>query len=117
MLHGKSNAKTALAEIDEAAQLKDKAQKSEYYARIRDDRATEVRFAEIRLRAIIRIGELSQKLESFSTLASKTLRLVDDAGSAWEQAVLRESMPDREIALEHTIGHCIGVNLSVVKFR
>jgi hypothetical protein len=51
------------AAIDEAAGIKDKAQKLEYYAKIRDDRPTETRFAEIKMRAIIKIGELSRDLE------------------------------------------------------
>ena len=46
--------------------IKDKAQKLEYYARIRDDKPTETRFAEIKLRAIIKIGELSRELERHS---------------------------------------------------
>jgi hypothetical protein len=51
------------ASIDEAACLKDKVQKLEYYARIRDDKATETHFSEIKLRAVIKIGELSRELE------------------------------------------------------
>lgn len=61
------------AAIDEAADLRNKAQKLEYYARIREDKATEVRFAEIRLRAITRIGELSRDLEKGSGRPSKTI--------------------------------------------
>jgi hypothetical protein len=34
------------------------------YARIRDDKPTETRFAEIKLRAVIKIGELSRELET-----------------------------------------------------
>jgi hypothetical protein len=51
------------AEIDEAAAIRDKAAQLEAYARIRDDITSERKCGEIRLRAIRKIGELSQGLD------------------------------------------------------
>lgn len=51
------------AEVDEARGIKDEATRLEAYARIRDNVEAERQFAEIRLRASIRIGELSRELE------------------------------------------------------
>jgi hypothetical protein len=50
------------AEIDEAAAIRDKGAQLEAYARIRNDDASERKFAEIRLRAVRKIGELSREL-------------------------------------------------------
>jgi hypothetical protein len=52
------------AEVDEAAGIKNKAAQLEAYARVRDDAESQRRFAEIRLRACVRIGELSRELET-----------------------------------------------------
>jgi hypothetical protein len=52
------------AEIDEAAGIKNKAAQLEAYAQVRDDTESQRKFAEIRLRACIRIGELSRELET-----------------------------------------------------
>jgi hypothetical protein len=51
------------AEIDEAAAIRDKGAQLEAYACIRNDDAWERKLAEIRLRAIRKIGELSRELE------------------------------------------------------
>jgi hypothetical protein len=51
--------------IDEAADIKDKAEALRAYARIRHDTEAECQLAEIKLRAFRRIGELSRKLEKF----------------------------------------------------
>jgi hypothetical protein len=53
----------ATAQIDEAAEIKGKAEKLAAYARIRDDKKSETELSEIKLRAVIRIGELSRELE------------------------------------------------------
>jgi hypothetical protein len=53
----------ACARIDEVAGLKNKAVQLEAYARIRDDKESQRAFAEVRLRACIRIGEISRDLE------------------------------------------------------
>jgi hypothetical protein len=50
-------------QIDEAANIRDAGAKLAAYARIRDDSESERRFAEIRLRAIRKIGEISRDLE------------------------------------------------------
>lgn len=50
------------AAVDEAAGIKDKAAKLQAYARVRDNPEAERQFAEIKLRASIRIGELSREL-------------------------------------------------------
>jgi hypothetical protein len=58
-------ARTALAEcarVDEAANIRSKAEKLEAYARMRDDPDLERWVAEIKLRASIRLGELSLEL-------------------------------------------------------
>jgi hypothetical protein len=58
--------RSALAEcvaIDEIAGIKEKAAQLEAYARVRDDADAQRQFAEIRLRACIRIGEISRDLE------------------------------------------------------
>jgi len=52
-----------ITSIDEAAGLKDKAQQLEYYAKVRDDKKSETEFAEVKLRAAQRIGQLSRDLE------------------------------------------------------
>ena len=54
----------ACARIDEVAGLKNKAAQLEAYARIRDDEESKRAFAEVRLRACIRIGEISRDLET-----------------------------------------------------
>jgi hypothetical protein len=51
------------ANVDEVAGIKDKAAQLEAYARVRDNPEAERQFAEIRLRACIRIGEISRDLE------------------------------------------------------
>src|ERR1700732_1039990 len=51
------------AQVDEAAAIKNKAAQLEAYARVRDDTESQRRFAEIRLRACQRIGQLSTELE------------------------------------------------------
>lgn len=51
------------AAVDEAAGIKDRAEQLQAYARVRDNSEAERQFAEIRLRASIRIGELSRDLE------------------------------------------------------
>jgi hypothetical protein len=56
------------AAIDEAAGIRDKAEKLRAYAQIRDDRESQQRFSEIRLRACQRIGELSRDLEKVVTI-------------------------------------------------
>lgn len=71
------------AAIDEAAGIKDKAQKLEYYAKIRDDKPTETRFAEIKLRAVIKIGELSRELETHEHRINR--RDTDDAPTKTQQ--------------------------------
>lgn len=50
-------------EVDEAAGIKNKAAQLEAYARVRDDAESQQRFAEIRVRACLKIGELSRELE------------------------------------------------------
>jgi hypothetical protein len=50
------------AAVDEAAGIKDQATRLEAYARVRDDAEAQRQFAEIRLRACIRIGEISRDL-------------------------------------------------------
>ncbi len=52
------------ARIDEAADIRDKASALQAYARQRDDRDLDVWFAEIKLRANVRIGELVRELET-----------------------------------------------------
>jgi hypothetical protein len=49
--------------VDEAAQLRSRAAQLEAYARIPDDRETQTKFAELRLRATQRIGELCREME------------------------------------------------------
>jgi hypothetical protein len=49
--------------VDEIAGIKNKAAQLEAYARVRDDVDSQRKFGEIRLRACIRIGELSRELE------------------------------------------------------
>jgi hypothetical protein len=49
--------------IDEVAGIKDQAAQLEAYARVRDDAEAQRQFAEIRLRACMRIGEISRDLE------------------------------------------------------
>ena len=44
------------ANVDEIAGIKNKAEQLEAYARVRDDAESQRKFAEIRLRACIRIG-------------------------------------------------------------
>jgi hypothetical protein len=59
--------RSALAEcvaIDEIAGIKERAAQLEAYARVRDDADAQRQFAEIRLRACIRIGEISRELET-----------------------------------------------------
>jgi hypothetical protein len=51
------------AAIDEAAGIRDTAARVQAYAKIRDDFESQQRFAEIRLRACQRIGEISRDLE------------------------------------------------------
>jgi hypothetical protein len=51
------------AEVDEAAGIKNQAAQLEAYARVRDDVESQRRFAEIRLRACMRIGEISRDME------------------------------------------------------
>jgi hypothetical protein len=51
------------AEVDEVAGIKNQATQLEAYARVRDDAESQRRFAEIRLRACLRIGEISRELE------------------------------------------------------
>jgi tryptophan 2,3-dioxygenase len=51
------------AEIDEAAKIRDVSARLEAYARIHDDTEAQQKFAEIRLRAFQKIGELSRQLE------------------------------------------------------
>jgi hypothetical protein len=58
--------RSAIAEcaaVDEVAGIKNKAIQLEAYARVRDDAESQRRFAEIRLRACMRIGEISRDLE------------------------------------------------------
>jgi hypothetical protein len=50
------------AGIDEVAGIKDRAAQLEAYARVRDDVEAQRQFAEIRLRACMRIGQLSREL-------------------------------------------------------
>ena len=50
-------------EIDEVAGIKNKAEQLEAYARIRDDMPAQRNWAEFRLRACMRIGEISRDLE------------------------------------------------------
>ena len=52
------------ARIDEAAEIRDKASALQAYARQRDDRDLDVWFAEIKLRANVRIGELVRELDA-----------------------------------------------------
>jgi hypothetical protein len=52
------------ARIDEVAGIKEKSVQLEAYARVRDNSEAERQFAEIRLRACIRIGEISRELET-----------------------------------------------------
>lgn len=49
--------------MDEIAGIKSKAAQLEAYARVRDNPEAERQFAEVKLRACIRIGELSRELE------------------------------------------------------
>lgn len=51
------------AAIDEAAGIRDTAARVQAYAKIRDDFESQQRFAEIRLRACQKIGEISRDLE------------------------------------------------------
>lgn len=51
------------AAVDEASGIKDKAEQLQAYARVRDNSEAERQFAEIKLRAAIRIGEISRELE------------------------------------------------------
>jgi hypothetical protein len=51
------------AAVDEAAGIRDTAIRIQAYAKIRDDFESQQRFAEIRLRACQRIGEISRDLE------------------------------------------------------
>src|SRR5262249_37028119 len=51
------------ARFDEAASIKNKAARLEAYARIRDDVESQRQFAEIKLRACVKIGEISRDLE------------------------------------------------------
>jgi hypothetical protein len=53
----------ACARVDEAAAIRDKAEKLAAYARMRDDDEMEMWVAEIKLRATQRIGELSRDLD------------------------------------------------------
>jgi hypothetical protein len=55
---------TLCIEINEADLIRTKAGKMEAYAKIRDDRETKKKFAELRLRAAQRIGQLSRELET-----------------------------------------------------
>jgi hypothetical protein len=50
-------------QIDEVAEMRDKATALAAYARQRDDKELDVWMSEIRLRACMRIGELSRELE------------------------------------------------------
>jgi hypothetical protein len=51
------------ASVDEAAGIRNQANKLEAYARIRDDKESQRQFGEIRLRACVRIGEISRELD------------------------------------------------------
>lgn len=75
------------AAIDEAAGIKDKAQKLQYYAKIRDDKATETRFAEIKLRAVIKIGELSRE----KVKGERTELLATDGQKLTKERALKEA--------------------------
>jgi predicted DsbA family dithiol-disulfide isomerase len=50
-------------QIDEVASIKDQAAKLEAYAKMADNPEAERQFAEVKLRACIRIGEISKELE------------------------------------------------------
>jgi hypothetical protein len=50
------------AAVDEVAGIKDRAEQLQAYAKVRDNAEAERQFAEIKLRASIRIGELSRDL-------------------------------------------------------
>jgi hypothetical protein len=64
------------SQIDEAANIRDAGARLAAYARIRDDSDSERRFAEIRLRAIRKIGELSRELEKASHERDEHGRLI-----------------------------------------
>jgi hypothetical protein len=51
------------ARIDEAREIRDQAEVLAYYARQRDDQQLDIWMSEIRLRAVIRIEEVSRGLE------------------------------------------------------
>jgi hypothetical protein len=85
------------AAVDEAAGIKDKAAQLEAYARVRDNSEAERQFAEIRLRASIRIGELSRDLETAQGLRANDgtkskEQILDDAGLAKRTAYNYEQL-------------------------
>src|SRR5882762_2106577 len=66
------------AAVDEAAGIRDTAARIQAYAKIRDDFESQQRFAEIRLRACQRIGEISRDLEKVETIGPSSVRIPID---------------------------------------
>jgi hypothetical protein len=57
------NAIAQCASVDEAAGIRNRSAQLEAYARIKDDKESQRQFGEIRLRACVRIGEISRDLD------------------------------------------------------
>jgi hypothetical protein len=74
------------AQIDEAKEIRDKAEALAHYARQRDDKELDVWMSEIRLRAVIRIGELSRELEKVVTTGPSSVKIPSD-GKPKEQVL------------------------------
>src|SRR5215475_2784048 len=81
-------------EIDEADFIRTRAGKLEAYARIRDDRETQRKFAELRLRAAQRIGQLSRELETAQGERTD-LPVNDDRKLTKEETLDRAGLNDR----------------------
>jgi hypothetical protein len=76
----------ACVKVDEVVQIKDEAEKLAAYARIVNDVEAEMKFAELRLRAVQRLGELSIALDK-AKLAGKGTVCLPNGGKTKAQAL------------------------------